>query len=146
MAKTKRQLEKSSNSGSKATPVVERNDDRLPAGWTEGRLNAFITAVLRAGHQRWPFKYEIKNAAKLGKKVNPATNRVAEFYHCAGCGGEFTNKDVEVDHIIPVVDQSVGFVSWDLYISRLFAPRSNYQVLCTTCHKAKSKKEKQQCK
>ena len=99
--------------------------------------------MLRAGHQRWPFKYEVKNAAKLGKRVNPATGRVAEFYKCSGCDGEFTNKEVEVDHIIPVVNPKVGFTTWDDFIAGLYSYKENYQVLCKTCHKAKSKKEKQ---
>ena len=113
-----------------------------PDSWTDGRLQGFIVGVLRAGHKRWPFKYEVKNEAKVGKKINPASGRLAEFYLCSGCGGEFTNKDVEVDHIDPVVDPKVGFVDWNTFISRLFSPKDNYQVLCKVCHKAKSDLEK----
>ena len=113
-----------------------------PSSWTDGRLQGFIIGVLRAGHKRWPFKYEVKNEAKTEKKVNPASGRVAQFYTCAECQGEFTNKEVEVDHIQPVVDPKVGFVDWDTYISRLFSPKDNYQLLCHTCHKAKTNKEK----
>lgn len=84
----------------------------------------------------------MKNEAKLGKKINPSTGRLAEFFSCAGCGGEFTNKDVEVDHISPVVDPSVGFIDWNTFISRLFSGKENYQVLCKSCHKDKSNKER----
>lgn len=124
-------------------PSKSRTTLSKPESWTDGRLNGFIVGVLRAGHNRWPFKYEVKNEAKTEKRVNPESGRVAQFYTCAGCGQEFTNKDVEVDHIEPVVDPSVGFVDWNTFIARLFSPKENYQVLCKTCHKKKSKKEKQ---
>lgn len=115
----------------------------IPNSWTEGRLQGFIIGVLRAGHKRWPPKYEVKNAAKLGKKTNPATGRVAEFFECAICKGDFTNKDVEVDHINPVVDPSTGFKDWNTFIERLFCGPNNYQLVCKGCHKKKSAEEKQ---
>lgn len=113
-----------------------------PDGWSLGRLQGFIIGVLRSGHRRWPIKYEVKNEAKTEKKINPATGRVAQFYICAGCGEEYTNKDVEVDHIDAVVDPNVGFVDWNTYIARLFSSKDNYQLLCKTCHRLKSNEEK----
>jgi len=117
-----------------------------PESWSEGRLQGFIVGVLRAGHKRWPFKYEVKNEAKTEKKVNPSSGRVAQFYSCAGCGEEFTNKEVEVDHISPVVDPKVGFVDWNTFIARLFSPKENYQLLCRQCHLIKSNLEKKEKK
>ena len=111
--------------------------------WTEGRWNTFITSALRAGARRWPPKYLTLNSAKTEKKVNTKTGRVAQHYLCNSCGGEFPAKDVQVDHIEPVVDPNKGFVSWDVFIDRLFCEKENLQVLCTTCHKAKSKQEKE---
>lgn len=66
---------------------------------------------------------------------------MAQHYHCAGCGGEFTSKDVQVDHKKPVVDPKQGFKDWDLFINNLFCESDNLQVLCTDCHKKKTKKE-----
>ena len=117
-----------------------------PESWTSGRLQGFIIGVLRAGHKRWPFKYEVKNEAKTEKRVNPETGRVAQFYLCSACANEFTNKEVEVDHIDPVVDPNVGFVDWNTYITRLFSPKDNYQLLCKSCHKIKSNEEKKKGK
>ena len=117
-----------------------------PSGWTDGRLQGFIIGVLRAGHKRWPFKYEVKNEAKTEKRINEASGRVAQFYMCSGCQQEFTNKEVEVDHIDPVVDPKVGFVDWNTYIPRLFSPKENYQLLCKACHLVKSNKEKKKGK
>lgn len=98
--------------------------------------------MLRAGHKRWPIKIAVKNDAKLGKKINPDSGRMAEFYRCSICLGEFTNNNVEVDHVSPVVDPSVGFLDWNTYISRLFSSRENYQLVCKACHKIKTNNEK----
>lgn len=117
-----------------------------PESWTPGRLQGFIVGVLRAGHKRWPFKYEVKNEAKTEKKINPESGRLAQFFQCAICKDEFTNKEVEVDHISPVVDPKVGFVDWNTYINRLFSFKDNYQLVCTKCHKAKSNSEKKEKK
>lgn len=112
------------------------------ADWTQGRINAFITSVLRSGSKRWPPKYECLEAAKTEKKVNPASGRFAQFYKCAMCQQDYVAKAVEVDHIVPIVDPKVGFTTWDAFIKGLFCSISNLQVLCITCHKKKSKEEK----
>lgn len=111
--------------------------------WTEGRYRAFITSTLRAGARRWPPKYETLNEAKTEKKVNVKTGKMAQHYRCAACQQEFTQKDMEVDHIKPVVDPIDGFKSWDEFIDRLFCEKENLQALCSTCHKSKSKQEKE---
>jgi 5-methylcytosine-specific restriction endonuclease McrA len=59
------------------------------------------------------------------------------------CGEEFTNKDMNVDHIDPVVDPVRGFEGWDTFIDRLFCERENLQAICVPCHKEKSKAETQ---
>ena len=53
--------------------------------WTQGRINAFVMSVLRAGTRRWPPKYETLNAAKTEKKKNPKSGREAQFYRCNMC-------------------------------------------------------------
>lgn len=110
--------------------------------WTDGRIKSFITSVLRGGSKRWPPKYECMEEAKTEKRVNPASGRFAQFYLCAACCGEYTAKNVEVDHITPIVDPKVGFINWDSFINNLFCSKDNLQVLCQPCHKEKTKKEK----
>lgn len=114
----------------------------LPRGWSTGRLQGFIIGILRAGHKRWPIKIQVKNGAKTERRINPASGRMAQFYLCSSCKGEFLNHEVEVDHILPVVDPTVGFVDWDTFISRLFSPEENYSVLCIPCHRKKTKEER----
>lgn len=114
--------------------------------WTEGRRRAFITNALRAATRKWPPKYETLNDAKTEKKINPKTKRLGQHYLCNACGSDFPSRDVQVDHIEPVVDPSTGFQSWDIFIDRLFCDRDNLQVLCTACHKLKTSEENLQSK
>lgn len=111
--------------------------------WTEARYRSFVTSTLRAGSRKWPPKYETLNAAKTEKKTNKATGRLAQHYLCAMCEQEYTQKDVQVDHIKPVIDPKKGFVSWDTYIDRMFCEAPNLQVLCKICHADKTKLEKE---
>lgn len=63
---------------------------------------------------------------------------MAQHYRCAACKEEFTQKDVEVDHTIPIGKDK----TWDEFIDGLFCEQENLQVLCKPCHKVKSLKEK----
>jgi len=111
-------------------------------GWTEGRLRTFITSTLRGGFRKYPPKYETLKAASVGKKVNAKTNRMAEHFTCNMCKGEFPAKEVNVDHIFPVVCPYTGFVDWNTFISRLFCEGGNLQVLCSPCHDIKTAEER----
>lgn len=106
--------------------------------WTVGRFNSFVTSILRSGSRRWGPKYTTLNLSKTEKKINPASGRIAQHFKCAHCQEEFTAKNVQVDHIQPI-----GFdKTWDEFINGLFCEADNLQVLCTTCHKIKTKLEK----
>lgn len=110
--------------------------------WTPARKKAFIVSVLRSGTQRYPPKYQTLNEAKTEKKTNQKSGRLAQHFQCASCGNDFPAKEVQCDHISPVVDPKVGFVSWDVYIERLYCNKENFQILCKGCHTKKSTKEK----
>lgn len=114
--------------------------------WTEGRVKGFITSVIRGGFRRWPPKFEVLKEAKVGKKVNQASGRIAEHFKCEGCQESYPAKEVQVDHIDPVVDPKIGFVDWDTFISRLFCSEENLQVLCKGCHLLKTKLEREERK
>lgn len=77
------------------------------------------------------------NEAKTEKKINPKTGRLAQHYTCAVCSQDFTSKDVQVDHRVPIGND----LTWDEFISRLFCEKENLQCLCIPCHKEKTLKE-----
>lgn len=112
--------------------------------WTEGRFNSFIKSTLRSGSQRWPPKYKALNEAKQGKKINESSGRLAEHYKCAACGDNYPAKNIQVDHIYPVIDPNIGFTTWDDVIKRMFCEQKDFQILCRECHTLKTKLEKQQ--
>lgn len=115
--------------------------------WTPAKFNSFVKSALRAASRRWPPKFETLNDACVGQKVNSKTGRIAKHYKCAMCQGEFPAKEVQVDHIVPIVDPVKGFTSWDDVIAGMFCEKHNLQVLCIDpCHKSKTAAEKQQAK
>jgi 5-methylcytosine-specific restriction endonuclease McrA len=128
-------------------PKKKRPDLEKPYNngtWTEGRFNSFVKSALRSASQRWPPKYKALNESKQGKRINPSSGRLAEYYRCASCKADFPAKGVQVDHIIPVINPAVGFTSWDDAIKRMFCEQKDFQILCSACHKEKTNLEKQQ--
>jgi len=113
-----------------------RNDN----SWTEARYRSFIKGGLRNVSIRWPPRYRCLAAAKVGKRINPKTGRLAEHYTCAKCLDIFPAKEVEVNHILPVIPLS-GFTSWDETIERMFCEAPGFEVLCKPCHKLVTKQE-----
>jgi len=64
------------------------------------------------------------------------------LYKCAKCLAVSKIKGMHIDHISPVVDPAVGFVNWEVYISRMFCLASNLQLLCKPCHSLKTATER----
>jgi hypothetical protein len=108
--------------------------------WTQARFNSFVKSALRSASQRWPPRYSVLKKAMIGVKVNPLTGRNAQHFMCSSCKGTFTSKNVEVNHIDPVVPVS-GFDSWDGVVERLFCEESGLEVVCKPCHKTITKDE-----
>lgn len=111
--------------------------------WTDGRMKSFVVSALRSATRRYPPIHETRTEAKTDKKINPKTKRLAQHYACAACGEEYPASETQVDHILPVVDPTQGFVDWNTYIPRLFCPKENLQLLCSSCHDLKTMEEKQ---
>lgn len=114
---------------------------RCNGQWTEARFHSFIKSLLRQGTRRWAPISEVMKEARVSRGM----------YLCAGCKQEVppTIKDgrkrvtnVSVDHIIPVIDPEVGFVSWDDTIEKMFAEKDNLQLLCKECHDKKTTEER----
>ncbi len=110
--------------------------------WTQAQFNSFIKNNLRSATRKWGPINTCKKAAHVGH---------AE-YLCAGCGeivpptifDEDKGKRVKnifIDHIIPIIDPSTGFTTWDDCIDRMFCDSDNLQLLCKKCHDDKSQLE-----
>lgn len=114
--------------------------DKAGGRWTQARFNSFIKSLLRSGTRRWAPISDVKKRARTKRG----------FYMCA-CNKEIPasikidNKRVNnviVDHINPIIDPEVGFVSWDDTINRMFCEEDNLQILCYECHTQKTQEER----
>ena len=114
--------------------------------WTEARFRAFIISALRAYMKRFPPKWKALKSATVGRLINKRSGRLAEHYRCASCDSFFVARDVQVDHIEPVVSPQEGFQDWWTYINRLYCEADNLQVLCKPCHKQKTAEERKERK
>ena len=97
-----------------------------------------IRGALRQVARYMPQKKEC-----LAQAIHPTEKgkRGGPLYICNHCGLCFVGKDVQVDHIEPVVPINQEELDWNMYIERLFCDISNLQVLCRECHLIKSNEE-----
>jgi hypothetical protein len=115
---------------------------RCSGTWTEAQYRNFVKNQLRSATRKWKPIQDCKKNAKVGYGE----------YKCECCGEVVppTIFDVDkgkrvtnifVDHIDPVVDPAIGWVSWDSVVEGLFCEADNLQLLCGRCHKIKSQEE-----
>lgn len=97
----------------------------------EKSLKNKVIGILRSASVRWPEKSEAKKRARVDRGQ----------YKCNLCGGFFKDKEIQMDHINPVIDPYKGWESFDVFIEKLFCSADKYQALCFLCHDAKSKVE-----
>jgi len=94
-------------------------------------LKKFIIPILRRATYRWkPRSEAYANARKERGK-----------YECAMCKNLFGPKEVDLDHVDPVVDFKHAFIDLNTYIDRMFPEVQGWQVLCKTCHSIKTIEE-----
>lgn len=121
--------------------------DKLYNGgqWTQARFNSFIKSALRSASVRWPPRYTVLSEAYVGTKINPKTGRMCKHYKCNQCNGEFPTKEVEVNHILPVIPVT-GFSTWDEVVERMFCEKDGFEVVCKPCHRAITQQENKERK
>ena len=111
---------------------------RASKTWTEAAFWGFIRSGLRRMSRRWrPLVQDALNTARRPSqsKKNP---RLKWQFNCAKCGGWFSRKNVEVDHIVEVGTLSCAAEA-GAHIERLFCEVDGLQVLCKKCHARKTK-------
>jgi 5-methylcytosine-specific restriction endonuclease McrA len=100
----------------------------------EKRLKKIILAGLGKAWMFWPPRSVVKRRCQ-----DPAR---AGWFICELCG--VSREKIDIDHIIPCIRPSDGFVSWDDYIkSRFVFDAKQLQGICKDCHKKKTKTENQ---
>lgn len=116
--------------------------------WSKARFNSFIKSTLRRATVRWGPIQTVKKKARVKRG----------WYFCAGCKTKVPSSlppdkkggkripNVFVDHINPIIDPSMGFVNWDIVISRMFCEEDGLQLLCKACHDKKTNDEKELAK
>lgn len=92
-----------------------------------------VQEVLRDYRQEHP---QYNKDGSLAKK--PAVR-----FPCVECKNIYMGKNIQVDHIDPVVPLNIPakHACMNTLIDRLFCNKSNLQILCKDCHKIKSTKE-----
>lgn len=109
--------------------------------WTASRFKSFIVSLLRAGTMRWGPKHAAIKRAFVRNGPNPKTGRPCKLHRCESCQELFAQGDLRADHREPVVDPTIGFVSWDIFIDRMFCEADGYDALCDPCHAKKTARE-----
>jgi 5-methylcytosine-specific restriction endonuclease McrA len=106
---------------------------------TESMFWSMIRSTLRNKSRWWKPISQCKSNAR--RKYNGPNKRQRWEYQCAKCKKWWSEKNINVDHIIPAgslqcADDLPGFVE------RLFVEVEGLQVLCSNCHNLKTKSER----
>ena len=118
-------------------PRVEKN--RAGGTWSEARYFSFIRSALRSAFRKYPVKYQVKTEASR-PYVGPDKRRKKE-YQCNVCKGWFADKEVAVDHINPCGSLKT-YEDLPRFVSTLFCEKENLQIICDSCHRIKTNKER----
>ena len=109
---------------------------------TQKERFVWLRSVLRRAWLRDP---ERAAALQLARRIYQGDNKRQRWeYSCAECAQWFMQKDVQVDHIIPA-GTFLKPEDWATFGPGLFCDRSGLQLLCKTCHKIKTNKERGKC-
>ena len=98
---------------------------------------AFVIQALRRASYRWPSRYKTQAAARIERGK----------YKCNICGNIFPKKEMEMDHVLPVVPVE-GFKQpredgwdWNEYVERMLPGDEGWSYICIPCHDKKSESE-----
>lgn len=89
---------------------------------------SFVLKHLRRASLQWPPRYAALKDSRIGRGL----------YKCEKCKSVFKGKDIQIDHIKPVIDVKTGFVDYNTYVERLLCERAGFSALCSFCHSDKT--------
>ena len=108
------------------------------------KLKKFVISVLRKSTFKWKPRQMAYDKSKV-KVGEFSTGRPKYKRRCTICEELFMSKDIQMDHIDPVVpiEGYKSGSSFDLneYVERMFPEETGWQTICHTCHDEKTKKE-----
>ena len=110
--------------------------------WTTAKFFGFLRSSLRTASTRWPPKYEVVAASR--RKYVGDDKRQKWEYQCNRCKQWHKQKDVEVNHIVPVGSLR-SFEDLPGFVERLFCAKEGLELVCIACHlniTAEQKEEK----
>lgn len=103
---------------------------------------SIIKGALRRVFARSPMIHSV-----LADSVHPTAKgpKGGKQYICTVCKQTFAGNKVAVDHISPVVpvNKTVQDLDYNEMVERIFCGKQNLQVVCESCHKAKTKEERE---
>ncbi len=103
----------------------------------EFNVKGYIFGALRKIWRWHPVRRQILALAKVN-----GCNLVGDWFACAKCDQIFPKKQVQVDHIKPVIDPAAGFTTWDSVIEAMLnVTLDDVQILCFDCHRLKTNTE-----
>lgn len=123
-------------------PQSKSPKTRASGTMTESAFVSFIKSALRSKSRFWKPLSDTLKEAKVARGL----------YRCNVCKQEVPvshvvngkrRKSIMVDHIKPVVSTETGFVDWNQFIENLFCEKDNLQAICSACHDAKTKDERE---
>jgi hypothetical protein len=93
-------------------------------------LKNFLINKLRRASYSWPSRKEALQKARVSRGK----------YKCAMCEDDklYGPKEINVDHIEPVLSPHEGFIDFNTYIDRLFCDVNGFQILCIHHHDIKT--------
>lgn len=103
--------------------------------WSDSKFWGFVRSGLRRKWIMWPPRFEV---IKQSRRPVRGMRHKWEI-KCSKCNKWYKQKDIQVDHIVPVgtlksYSHLAGFVK------RLFVPSNKLRVLCRGCHLLITKK------
>lgn len=103
---------------------------------TSAAFFGMLKSALRGKSRYWKPSAKVKLAARRDY-IGPNPRQRFE-YQCNHCKSYFPDKEVQVDHIIPVGGLNC-YEDLPEVVKRLFCTEDGLQVLCSGCHAVKSK-------
>jgi 5-methylcytosine-specific restriction endonuclease McrA len=102
---------------------------------TEAQFWSFLRSNLRLASRKWVPRRQALVAVRRPSESD--NKRLKWECQCSKCESWFPQKDVEVDHIVPI-GSLLSFEDIGGFVERLFCELDGFVVLCKQCHYAKT--------